>query len=77
MIQAVAAEYYLPLPHPAAAAHVMMVMMTMVHRAVMVMMVSHAPSAETAEGIVEIPRAAIPEERAGKQSADEGQYNKN
>ena len=55
----------------------MMVMIrTAAHRAVMVMMIaSHPPSAKAAERIVEGPRAAIPIKRAGKQAADEGQYN--
>lgn len=65
------------LPHPAAA-HVMVVMvMTAAHHWVMIVPISHShpPGTETAEGIVESPRAAIPIKRAGKQAADEGQYN--
>ncbi len=70
--------FFIQLPHPAAA-HMMMVMMwmTVPHHRIMIVAMSHShtPGAEATEGIVIIPWAAIPEERAGKQTADEGQYN--
>ena len=69
---------FMRLPHPAAAqVMVMVVMMTAAHHWIMIGPVSHShpPWAETAERIEEIPRAAIPVKRAGKQAADEGQYN--
>ena len=76
MIFSVTAEVPGLLPHPAAPHMmvVMMVMMTMEHRAIRASH-SHTPAAKTAKGIVEAPRAAIPVKRAGKQAADEGQYN--
>lgn len=54
-----------------------MVVMTAVHHRVMIVPISHShpPGAETTKRIEEIPRAAIPVKRAGKQAADEGQYN--
>ena len=69
---------FMRLPHPAAAhVMVMVVMMTAAHHWIMIVPISHShpPGAETAERIEEIPRAAIPVKRAGKQAADEGQYN--
>ena len=52
---------------------VVMVVRTTAHRAVRTH--SHPPAAKPAERIVEGPRTAIPIKRAGKQAADEGQYN--
>ena len=53
----------------------MAVMMVMVAMTMMMVMMPHPPAAETAEGAVPAAVGAIvPEERAGEQTSDKGQY---